>query len=118
MTDTSEVTDYLNRFDGEVYGRLQTMRSLVSEIVPDATESFSYGLIGYKLNSKPLIYFGGFKEHVGLYATPNGHDAFKEEFSVYRQGKGSVQLPNSQPLPIELIRRVIEYRRKTIQNTH
>lgn len=77
-------------------------------------ESYSYGLVGYKLNGKPLVYFGGFAHHVGLYATPNGHEAFKEEFAKYKQGKGSVQLPNDQPLPLGLIERVIAYRKQQL----
>lgn len=86
------------------------LRDLVRAEAPSATEAFSYGLVGYKLHGKPLVYFGGFKNHVGFYATPNGHEAFAEEFSKYKQGKGSVQLPNNQPLPFDLIKRVIKYR--------
>ena len=104
------VDAYIDQFDGEVKERLLKMRSLIRSQVPEATEGIMYGLVGYKLNKKPLLYFGGFKNHVGLYATPNTHEAFAQEFSPYKQGKGSVQFPNTQPLPIELIRRVVEYR--------
>ncbi|HCR55948.1 TPA: hypothetical protein DIV49_03165, partial [Candidatus Saccharibacteria bacterium] len=90
------VDEYLNNFDGEARIRLDTMRSIVKELAPQAEESFSYGLVGYKLNKKPLVYFGGFAHHTGFYATPNGHEAFKEEFSKYKQGKGSVQFPLDQ----------------------
>ncbi len=109
------VDRYVRQFDDTIRERLETLRALVRTEVPDAEESFSYGLIGYKLGGKPLVYFGGFKRHVGLYATPNGHDAFKDEFSKYKQGKGSVQFPNDQPLPIELIKRVVEFRVKDIK---
>ena len=105
-----DVDGYIEQFDGEVKARLLTMRQLIRTEVPEAEESYSYGLVGYKLNKKPLVYFGGFKNHVGFYATPNGHEAFAEEFSKYKQGKGSVQFPLDQPLPVNLIKRVIEYR--------
>ena len=82
--------------------------------LPEATEGVMYGLVGYKLNKKPLVYFGGFKNHVGFYATPNGHDAFREEFAKYKQGKGSVQFPNDQPLPVNLIKRVVVYRKEQV----
>lgn len=75
----------------------------------------SYGLPAYKLRGKPLVYFGGYEHHVGFYATPNGHEAFRAEFAKYKQGKGSVQFPNDQPLPIELVKRVVRYRREQIQ---
>ena len=108
---SQEVDVYINGFGDEGTEKLTTMRSLVSTITPDAKEAMSYGLVGYKLNGKPLVYFGAFPKHIGFYATPNGHEAFKEEFSKYKQGKGSVQFPLDQPLPVELIRKVIAYRK-------
>ena len=107
------VDEYINQFDGEVKDRLRLLRELIRKEVPEAAESLSYGLVGYKLNGKPLVYFGGFGHHIGFYATPNGHEAFKEEFSRYKQGKGSVQFPLDQPLPVELIARVVRYRKET-----
>lgn len=111
----TDVDTYLAQFDGEVESRLLQLRELVCAEVPEAVESLSYGLVGYKLNDKPLVYFGGFAHHVGFYATPNGHEAFAEEFAKYKQGKGSVQLPLDQPLPVALIRRVIRYRKEQVQ---
>jgi len=110
----NDVDAYISQFEGELKDRLMSLRRIVRSEVPDAAESFSYGLVGYKLNNKPLVYFGGFKNHLGFYATPNGHEAFAEEFSKYKQGKGSVQFPLDQPLPIELIKRVIAYRKESV----
>jgi len=106
----SDVENYINQFDGEVKARLLELRKLIEAQSPNAVESLSYGLVGYKLNGKPLVYFGGFKNHIGFYATPNGHEAFAEDFAKYKQGKGSVQFPLSEPLPVDLIKRVVEYR--------
>ena len=114
MGMNSEVDAYISQFEGEVKARLLRLRELVRAEVSDAEESISYGLVGYKLHKKPLVYFGGFKNHVGFYATPNGHEAFAEEFSKYKQGKGSVQFPLDQPLPVDLIKRVIAYRKAQI----
>jgi uncharacterized protein YdhG (YjbR/CyaY superfamily) len=105
------VDTYINQFEGETRARLLTMREIVTTEAPEAVEAISYGLVGYKLNGKPLVYFGGFANHIGFYATPNGHEAFKEEFSKYKQGKGSVQFPLDQPLPVELVKRVVAYRK-------
>lgn len=63
------------------------MRMLIAEQAPNAVEAFSYGIIGYKLNNKPLVYIGGFKNHIGFYATPNGHEEFAREFSAYTREK-------------------------------
>lgn len=111
MKDTTGAVDtYIGRYEGEVRSRLEQLRDLILTEVPEAAESISYGLVGYKLKDKPLVYFGGFAHHVGFYATPNGHEAFKDEFAPYKQGKGSVQFPLDQPLPIDLIKKVIRYR--------
>lgn len=105
-----DVDAYIANFNGETRRRLERLRKLIRESSPDAEEALSYGLVGYKRNGKPLVYFGGFEKHVGFYATPNGHEAFAEEFAQYKQGKGSVQLLLDKPLPEELIKRVVEYR--------
>jgi uncharacterized protein YdhG (YjbR/CyaY superfamily) len=111
MTTNISVEEYLNQFSGELHDRLNLVRKTIREEAPGAVESFTYGLVGYKLNGRPLVYFGGFKNHLGFYATPNGHEAFKEDFSKYKQGKGSVQFPLNQPLPLDLIKRVVAYRK-------
>ena len=115
MTKITTVDDYFAQFTGETRSRLDTMRGIIHEEAPDAVEAFSYGLVGYKLNGKPLVYFGGFAYHIGFYATPNGHEVFAEDFAKYKPGKGSVQFPLDQPLPVDLIRRVVRYRIKTIE---
>lgn len=116
MNTTDDVTSYLDQFDGEVRRRLDQVRFTIKETAPEAVESLSYGLVGYKLNGKPLVYFGGFTNHVGFYATPNGHEAFTKEFAPYKQGKGSVQFPNDEPLPIELIQKVVVFREERLRS--
>lgn len=115
MKQDPKVEEYISQFEGETLARLSQLRQLTQKLVPEAVESFSYGLIGYKYKSKPLVYYGGFKNHIGFYATPNGHEAFAEEFSKYKQGKGSVQLPLAQPLPLDLIEKVVLYRAESIK---
>ncbi|QQS18646.1 DUF1801 domain-containing protein [Candidatus Saccharibacteria bacterium] len=116
MKDKKEllVDGYIASYDEKIRQRLQAIRAVIRETTPEAVEQISYGLIGYKLRGKPLVYFGGFANHIGFYATPNGHEAFKKEFALYKQGKGSVQFPHEQPLPLELVKRVVEYRVKEI----
>lgn len=104
------VETYVEQFSGEALGRLQLLRRTIMQLAPGAVESYSYGLIGYKLNGKPLVYIGGFAKHIGFYATPNGHEAFAAEFAPFKQGKGSVQLPLDQELPLQLITNVVNYR--------
>jgi uncharacterized protein YdhG (YjbR/CyaY superfamily) len=107
----NNVDTYISQFDNEVKERLKEIRTLIVTEVPEAEEGIMYGLIGYKLNKKPLIYFGAFSKHIGFYATPRGHKQFVAELSHYKQGKGSVQFPLDQPLPIKLIKRIVQCRK-------
>jgi uncharacterized protein YdhG (YjbR/CyaY superfamily) len=109
-TKIMDVNSYIAQFDGEVRARLEAMRRTLQEAAPEAAESMGYGMPAYKLDGKPLVYFAAFPRHIGFYATPNGHAAFKKEFAQYKQGKGSVQFPHDAPLPLDLVRRVIDFR--------
>ncbi len=104
------VGQYIDSFTEPVKERLLTFRKLIRELAPEAEESISYGMPAYKLFGKPLVYFAGYTRHTGFYATPSGHEAFASELAAYQHGKGSVQFPNSLPLPLDLIRRIIEFR--------
>ena len=115
MSSTHDVDRYISQFDDEVRARLQELCEIIGHEAPQADEGMSYGIIGYKLGGKPLVYIGGFARHIGFYATPNGHEAFKDDFAKYKQGKGSVQFPNDQPLPIDLIKKVVKYRKTQVQ---
>ena len=111
-TAFSTVDDYIRTFPEDVQSRLKTMRDLIKKLVPDAEEQIAYGMPAYKTFKKPLVYFAAFKSHIGFYATPTGHEAFKKGLSVYKQGKGSVQFPLDEPLPSELISKIISFRVK------
>lgn len=108
------VEDYIASFPEPVQVMLHKMRAIITKTVPEAEESISYGMPAYKLNKKPLVYFAGNKNHIGFYATPNGHEAFKQELSQYKGGKGSVQFPLNQNLPEALIKRIVIFRKQAI----
>ncbi len=104
------VEDYINRQPEEIRSILSKVRTIILQEAPDAEELISYGMPGYKLNGKPLVYFGAQKKHLGFYATPSGHEQFKEKLSAYKQGKGSVQFPYDKPIPYDLIREIVQFR--------
>lgn len=110
MKKHNTVEEYINSFSSETQKILLQVREVIKNAAPHAVESISYGMPAYKLSGKPLIYFAGYEKHIGLYATPTGHEAFKDEFSRYKTGKGSVQFPLSEPIPLELIKRVTKFR--------
>jgi len=106
----SSVDEYIAGFPEDVQLILNQVRSTIRRVAPDAIESIGYGMPAYKLNGRPLVYFAGYKGHIGFYATPTGHSAFSEELSKYKQGKGSVQFPLDQPMPYELIAQIVALR--------
>lgn len=112
-----DVEEYIKSFPEEVQEILHHIRKIVKDNAKEAVEEISYGLVGYKLNKKPLVYFGAFKKHIGFYATPTGHSEFFEELSHYKQGKGSVQFPLGKPMPYELIERIVIFRVNENLNT-
>ena len=106
------VDNYIKSFPENVQFLLKQIRAIIKENAPEAEESFAYQMPAYKTNEKPLVYFAGFKNHIGFYATPTGHAEFAKELSKYKQGKGSVQFPLDKPLPLKLIGQVVLFRVK------
>jgi uncharacterized protein YdhG (YjbR/CyaY superfamily) len=109
MEKATKVNEYIAAFPPEVQAVMQQVRAAIKANAPEAEESIAYGMPAYKLNG-PLVYFAGYKNHIGFYATPTGHEAFAEELSKYRQGKGSVQFPLDEAMPLELIERIVRFR--------
>ncbi len=105
-----DVAAYIRSFPPDIQVRLEDLRRIILEHAPGALEGISYGMPAYKLHGKPLLYFAGYTHHIGFYATPSGHSAFETELRTYKQGKGSVQFPLDQPLPLDLIRRIVLFR--------
>lgn len=115
MNTATTVDEYINQFDGEPKARLLKMREIVHAEAPEAEEGIMYGLVGYKLKGKPLVYFGAFPKHIGFYATPQSHKAFATQLAKYKQGKGSVQFPLDRSLPVSLITRMVQYKREQLE---
>jgi uncharacterized protein YdhG (YjbR/CyaY superfamily) len=103
------IDEYIASFPKEVQNILEQVRATIKKAAPEALEGIAYGMPALTLNG-PLVYFAAFKNHIGFYATPTGHEAFQKELSSYKQGKGSVQFPLDQPMPLELIGRIVRFR--------
>ncbi len=118
MRKEDTVTTYIDQYTPEIKSRLNQIRAVIQEAASSATESISYGMPAYKTYKKPLVYFAGYDQHIGFYATPSGHSEFADELSNYKQGKGSVQFPHDEELPIELISRIVSFRVKENQQKY
>ena len=116
MQKFDTVDEYINSLPDKTKKELTKLRNKIKEIVPDAVESMTYGMPGYKLNNKPLVYFAGWKDHIGFYPTPNGMEQFDKELAPYKTGKGTAQFPLDNPLPFGLITRIVKYREEETKN--
>ena len=87
------------------------MRKTIKAAAPKAEELISYQMPAYKYKGV-LVYFAAFEKHIGFYATPTGHAAFKKELSAYKTGKGSVQFPLTEPMPLDLVKKIVQFRVK------
>lgn len=104
-----DIDDYIAGFPGEVQDMLQQIRAAIQKVVPDAQEDIKYAIPTFVLNGKNLVHFAAFKHHIGFYPTPTGIESFKKELSKYKQGKGSVQFPLDQPMPLKLITEIVTF---------
>jgi len=106
-----DVDDYISWFPEETQKLLAEIRSLIRTNASEAEETISYNIPAYKLNGI-LIYFAGFQKHVSMYPAPRENEAFMAELSNYKGGKGTIQFPLNKPLPVDLIRRIILFRKE------
>lgn len=105
------IDEYIADFPADVQKILQEVRTTIKKAAPDAQEKISYAMPTFTLKGN-LIHFAAFKNHIGLYPTPNGIEEFKEELSAYNGAKGSVQFPIDKPMPLDLITRIVKFRVK------
>lgn len=110
----TSIEEYILDQKPEVQNRLYWIKTCVEKNYPTATAHILYGMPAYKIDKKPLVYFAIHKTHLGFYATPGTHEAFKSTLVGYKTGKGSVQFPLKQNLPEELIQAMIAHRAQCI----
>jgi uncharacterized protein YdhG (YjbR/CyaY superfamily) len=103
------IDEYISQFPEDVQHILVKIRAVIKESAPEAVEKISYQIPAFYLNGN-LVYFGAHRHHIGFYPTSSGIEAFKEELSAYKGAKGSVQFPLDEPMPYELISKIVKFR--------
>jgi uncharacterized protein YdhG (YjbR/CyaY superfamily) len=112
MTDDDSlkaVNDYIAGFPPDVQHKLTLLRNLIQDLAPEASEKISYGMPTFYLHEN-LVHYAAYAKHIGFYPTPSGITHFEKELSPYKHAKGSVQFPLDQPLPTDLIERIVRFR--------
>jgi uncharacterized protein YdhG (YjbR/CyaY superfamily) len=105
----TNIDEYIATFPEEVQKILQELRSTIKASAPDAEEKISYQMPTFFLKGN-LVHFAAYKNHVGFYPTPSGIEKFQQELSKYEGAKGSVKFPIDLPLPLTLIKKIVEFR--------
>lgn len=111
---STEVDRYIAGFPPKTQEYLEQVRETVMETAPDAEEVISYQMPAYQYNGM-LVYFAGYKNHIGFYPTASGIKQFQKDIAKYKNSKGAVQFPLDEPLPVKLIARMTAFRLKENQ---
>jgi uncharacterized protein YdhG (YjbR/CyaY superfamily) len=104
------IDEYIRNSPEGVREILENLRASIREAAPGAEEAIRYRMPTFRLHGRNLVHFAAFQHHIGFYPIPSGIEAFKKELSPYKQGKGSVQFPLVQPVPFELVKKIVRFR--------
>jgi uncharacterized protein YdhG (YjbR/CyaY superfamily) len=104
-----DIESYIADFPENTRSLLEKVRETIKNVVPEAEEVISYQMPAFKYHGI-LVWFAGYKNHIGFYPAASGIQKFKNELSGYKGAKGSVQFPIDKPLPLDLIKKIVEFR--------
>ena len=107
--NAKNIDEYIAAFPEEIQAMLEQIRATISKLAPTAEEAIKYAIPTFVLNGRNLVHFAAFKNHIGFYPTPTGIESFQKELSKYKQGKGSVQFPLDEPMPLALITKIVKF---------
>ncbi len=108
------VDEYIDAAPKEAQEKLRELRAILKKAVPDAVEKLKWGAPVFE-DDRILFAYKAFKSHLNFIPTGPALEPFREELSEYKTGKDSFQLPFDKPLPVELIRKIAEYRGKDVR---
>ena len=112
------VEDYIAAAPADVQGRLLQLRECIRATAPEAEERVSYGMPYYRYQGRPLVYFGLWKKHIGLYALSSTVlEAHQRELQGYVMEKGTIQLPLKEDLPLALVTSLLAAQRQFLDDS-
>ncbi|MFZ1720988.1 MAG: DUF1801 domain-containing protein [Microgenomates group bacterium] len=110
MSKSKKIDEFIAKYPQKVQIILNKLRTIIGNESPEIEETIAYGIPTFRMNGKNLVHFSAFKHHIGFYPTPSGIETFKKELSTYKSAKGSVQFLINEPIPYELIKKIVKFR--------
>ena len=111
MPKDPKIDAYFAKLAPHTRRELRRLRTIIREAAPGAEEHFSYGIPGFRLDGKPLVWYAGWKAHTSLYPiTAALQKTNAKALEGYAQSKGTVRFPLDEPLPESLVRRLVKGR--------
>jgi uncharacterized protein YdhG (YjbR/CyaY superfamily) len=109
------VDEYINTFPVDVQVKLKSIRKAILSVIPDSLETIKYQMPTYQIVKKGgkytnLVHFAAYKNHIGFYPTPSPIEKFADELAGYQMSKGAIRFPIDEPLPLDLIKRIVKNR--------
>ena len=115
-TNYQSIDEYIGTFPDDIQSHLESMRQIIKSVIPGAIETISYQIPTFKINNKNIVHFSAYKNHIGLYPGPSAIEHFKEGLSHYKWSKGAVQFPLDNPIPSELVKKIVIFRARENQS--
>jgi uncharacterized protein YdhG (YjbR/CyaY superfamily) len=106
-----DIDSYISRFPADVQALLEKVRAAIRQAAPEAKETISYMMPAFKQHGI-LVYFAAWKEHIGMYPPISGDKAIEKASARYAGPKGNLQFPLDEPIPYDLIQRIVRLRVK------
>ena len=111
----SSIEGYKKKYPKNIQRILNDFKQVIMKLAPTAQETISYGIPTFDLNGKHLVHFAAFKKHIGFFPTPSSISVFKKELSGYKTSKGTVQFPLDEPVPFDLVKKIVRFRIKEVE---
>jgi uncharacterized protein YdhG (YjbR/CyaY superfamily) len=105
------IDEYIEQFPENVQTILQKLRVTITKAAPRAEEVISYQMPAFKYHGV-LVYFAGYKSHIGFYPTSSPMKVFQKELAGYKTSKGAIQFPIEKAIPLTLVKNIVKFRIK------